>query len=265
MALSHRLPDGVVRVREVPIDRPPSLVHPGWRRSFPWLIQGTTTRRPGGLDFDLGLFSEGSPTQVIRSNWTELAEETGFSDVVHAKQVHGCAVHVISPSSKPAGDGALQLLDPADGHVTDQPGVLLAVTTADCVPTFVVDPDRRAVGAIHVGWRGAAAGILERSLETFGSAFGTAASELHLHFGPAICGSCYEVGPEVFEALGLEPPSAPTPIDLRRALAWRAVEAGVLPSRVSVSAHCTRCGDSGLYSHRAGDAQRQVGYLGIRP
>jgi YfiH family protein len=265
MSVSDRLPEGVTPVREVPIDRPPALVHAGWRRSFPWLVQGTTRRGGSDRSFDLGLFSGGSPTDAVRSNWAELAESTGFSEAVHAKQVHGCDLHVMSGESADEGAAVPRLLDPADGHLTDRPGTLLAVTTADCVPTFVVHPHRRVVGAIHAGWRGAAAGILERGLDALESAFDTAADELHVHFGPAICGVCYEVGPEVFEALGLEPPTGPTPIDLRRALAGRAVERGVQPSRITVSTHCTRCGDSGLYSHRAGDAQRQVGFIGIRP
>jgi copper oxidase (laccase) domain-containing protein len=140
--------------------------------------------------------------------------------------------------------------------------VLLAVTIADCVPVFVVDAGARAVCLLHAGWRGTAAGVLERGLERM-TARGMGA-DVHVHLGPAICGSCYEVGPEVFAALGEPVPSRPTPIDLRGVLARRAVAAGVDPSRVTVSAHCTRCTGSELFSHRGGDRGRQVGYLGIR-
>lgn len=85
-----------------------------------------------------------------------------------------------------------------------------------------------------------------------------------MHLGPAICGSCYEVGPEVFGALGLPTPDGPTPLDLRAALAERAAAEGVPSTSITVSGHCTRCTDSGLFSHRGGDAGRQVGYLGLR-
>jgi hypothetical protein len=89
--------------------------------------------------------------------------------------------------------------------------------------------------------------------------------DLLVHFGPSICGACYEVGPEVFSALGLDAPPGPAPLDLRGALAARAVAAGVRATNVSVSGLCTRCSRDGLFSHRGGDRARQVAYLGIAP
>lgn len=265
----------------------PALVHEGWADAFPWLVQGTTTRGSEGEPFDLGLFSGGAPEPDVRANWETLARATGASTVVHARQEHGADVRVweggpavdghepargVGPTIATAGggeegEGAASvpvLVDACDGHATDRPGVLLAVTTADCVPVFVVDPRRRAVVMLHGGWRGVAAGILERGLEVMRSSFGTDTAELHLHLGPAICGDCYEVGPEVFEALARPVPSGPTPIDLRTVLAERAVEAGVPTARVSISGHCTLCTGSDLFSHRGGDLHRQVGYLGVR-
>lgn len=283
--------------RSVPGSPPeglPALVHEGWRDGFPWLVQGTTTRGSDGELFDLGLFSGGMPEPLVRANWRTLARATGVSTVVHARQVHGAEVRVWrglpiveeDDSTRSAGAGTVTadgaqdgedaasvpvvassppvLVDACDGHATDRSGVLLAVTTADCVPVFVVDSRRRAVAMLHGGWRGVAAGILERGLEVLASSFGTGPRELHLHLGPAICGDCYEVGPEVFEALGQPAPAGPEPIDLRAVLAERAVEAGVRAERVTISGHCTRCTDSGLFSHRGGDAHRQVGYLGVR-
>lgn len=149
-----------------------------------------------------------------------------------------------------------------DGHVTDVEGVLLAVSIADCVPVSVVDPARRRVALLHAGWRGTAEGILERGLDELAGEAGAAG--LLVHLGPAICGGCYEVGPEVFEALGRPRPDAPSPIDLRSVLAERAVAAGVEGDHVSVSELCTRCEHDLLFSHRGGDSGRQVAYLGVR-
>jgi copper oxidase (laccase) domain-containing protein len=139
------------------------------------------------------------------------------------------------------------------------------VTVADCVPASLVDPERRAVALLHAGWRGVAAGILQRGLAVLGERWGSRPADLWLHLGPAICGACYEVGPEVFEALGLEVPAAPQPLDLRKLLAHGAAFAGVCEERISVSVHCTRCGGPELWSHRAGDRQRQAGFLAILP
>lgn len=251
-------------VVEIRVERPPALVHQGWRKEFRWLVQGTTTTGGGDVPFDLGLFSTGSEQAAVRRNWTELRRWTGSNRVAHAQQVHGCEVRVHNADSgDPRSDP--ELSEPCDGHATNQAGVLLAVTTADCVPVFIVDPPRRAVSAIHAGWRGAALGVLERGLDVMVECFDAQRIDLRVHFGPAICGACYEVGPEVFEALNLPVPAGPTPIDLRAVLVERAVVAGVDRSQITVSGHCTRCTRSGLFSHRGGNAERQVGYLGIRP
>ena len=245
-------------VAEVPLEAPPSLVHPGWRSAFPWLVQGTTTRGDGDDPFDLGLFSDASPPRAVLEHWERLRGDAGFRRAVHAHQVHGADVRIHGP-----GDAGLHLAEACDGHATAAVGVLLAVTTADCVPVFVVDPVRRVVALLHAGWRGAAGGILEAGMALMADRAGSRAEDVHVHFGPAVCGSCYEVGPEVFGALGLPEPEGPTPVDLRLALAHRAVAQGVPTGHISISAYCTLCHQGALFSHRGGDRARQVGFLGM--
>jgi len=249
-------------LRERPAARPPSLSLVEWGERFPWLVAGTTTRGVEPEPFDLGLFSGGSPGEGVRSRWEELRAATGMTRIVHAPQVHGAEVRAHGEAETRS---VPLLVSPCDGHATDRPGLLLAVTTADCVPVFLVDARRRAVSVVHAGWRGAAAGIVERALDLLSERWASEPADVHVHFGPAICGSCYEVGPEVFAALGRGEPERPTPIDLRAILAERVVERGVPGGQVSISAHCTRCTESALFSHRGGDRARQVGFLGIRP
>lgn len=265
----HRVANTPFRVvLESPEDSWPVLVLDEWRDALPWVVQGTTTSGGGlsegttGAPFDLGLFSEGSSEAAVRRNWRTLADGLQATAVVHAHQPHGCVVRAWVGETDVAEVPCL--VDPCDGHITRTPGVVLAVTAADCVPVFVVDPSRRAVAMVHAGWRGVAAGILETALESMADRFDTRPDDVRLHLGPAICGDCYEVGPEVHQALGQRVPASATPIDLRAILGNRAVVAGVSADRVSISGHCTLCGDVGLFSHRRGDAQRQVGFLGIR-
>lgn len=231
-----------------------------WVDRFPWLVHGITWRgAEGGTPFDLALFGAGDPGRA-RRRWHALGRETGLPRMVHGRQVHGAEVRLHEE-----GRPGLAATSVADGHITGTPGVLLGVTVADCVPVLVVDPARRAVAVLHAGWRGVAAGVLEAGLGALTDRLASRWADLHVHLGPAICGACYEVGPEVHEALGLPVPGEATPVDLRGVLARRAANAGVGVERITVSTWCTRCDSSPFFSHRGGDPERQVAFAGIRP
>lgn len=236
----------------------PLYVHPEWRADFPWLMQGTTARGDGIEPFDLGL-SGTTPVGAALDRWRALRAATGFGRAVHARQVHGA--ELLRHDGGPAGT---LVTEGYDGHLTMAADVLLTVSVADCVPIFLVDPERRAIAALHGGWRGVVAGILERGVALLGDVARSSPATLRMHVGPAICGDCYEVGPEVHEALGLERPATNTPVDLRAVLATRARALGLGPDHITTSAHCTRCGDSPFFSHRGGDPERQMGVLGLR-
>jgi YfiH family protein len=235
----------------------PLLEHPEWARSMPWLEQGITWRGDGGT-FDLGLAGE-TPVGVALGRWRAVRAALGFQGVVHSRQVHSGAVQV---HSHPV-DG-IQLGEGVDGHATCLPQVLLTVSVADCIPVSIVDPERRAIALLHAGWRGIVAGILEAGLARLAHQFGSRPQDLRVHLGPAICGDCYEVGPEVWEALGLERPAGPRPIDLRTVAARRLLRAGVTAASVSRSASCPRCDGATFFSHRGGSSGRQMAILGIR-
>jgi copper oxidase (laccase) domain-containing protein len=131
---------------------------------------------------------------------------------------------------------------------------------------FVLDPDTSAVALLHAGWRGTAAGIVERGIHRLVESWKAPPGRLWLHCGPAICGECYEVGPEVHAGVhpGREPPTANTPIDLRAAIAGRAEARGLRADQVSVSSHCTLCGEPDFFSHRGGSPGRQMAVAGVR-
>jgi polyphenol oxidase len=233
---------------------------PEWTDAMPWLINGITAGA------DMSLFGA-SPAGEVVPRWLRLGRDLACDHMVHARQVHEAAVlrHVrAAPGLLIAGD--------ADGHATDREGVLLAVSVADCVPISVVAPDVRAIALLHGGWRGVVAGILERGIDVLTSHYAADPAAMLVHCGPAICGACFEVGPEVPAALGLDAVDAVQGtgrtddrchVDLRAALAHRALALGVPAEQVSVSAFCTRCGDSPFYSHRAGCRERQISVLAV--
>jgi polyphenol oxidase len=239
--------------REEPGPGPvPSLVNSGWQRAFPWIVHGITHR-----EYDLRLAEDGLRPEG-HSRWEALAQGSRMGGLVVSRQVHGSRVRMHGTEIQ-----GPTLAPDCDGHATATPGILLAVTVADCVPVFLVAPEVRAVALLHAGWRGVAAGIVEEGVGTLAHALGAEPGDLHAWLGPAISGDEYEVGPEVHEGLGLPVPPGPAFLDLRRVVARRLIRAGLAPQGVGVSGTCTRR-DPRFYSHRGGDEGRQAAFLGIR-
>jgi hypothetical protein len=239
----------------------PLWQHVGWRERFPWLVQGTTGAGEVADPFDLGLFGK-SPVGRVLERWDQLRESTGMRRAAHSRQVHGAEL-----SAHESGDEkGLLIASGYDGHLTRAPGLLLTVSVADCVPVYLVDPPNRVVAIVHAGWRGVAAGIVERAIDRMKAWQSSEEDEAWLHAGPSICGGCYEVGPEVHERVwpGMAVPAQPAPIDLRTAIVTRALRKGLAAERISVSSHCTLCGPGSFFSHRGGSPERQMAVVGIR-
>ena len=212
-------------------------------------VRAFTTTRAAGSFSTLG----GEPVGDVTARWTRLQEElaTGGTRFATASQVHGGRVVLHA-----AGwEGWLRVRE-ADGHASLARGTAMAVTVADCVPVFVAHPTG-AVALLHSGWRGTAARIVERGIALLAPA--GPARELRVHLGPAICGGCYEVSAEVYAELTGRTVHAPTTVDLRAIIADHARAAGV--RHIDTSAACTRCDNDRFYSHRAGDAGRQLGVM----
>ena len=234
----------------------PLFAQPLWLDRFPWLVQATTGR--GSDQHDLSFFGR-SETGRVQGRWRALRTALAMEGVLHAHQVHGA--DIVEPDQLISG---ITILNDADGLVTAQGGLLLAVSVADCVPISLVDKHARGIALLHAGWRGVAAGILEHGVTRLLARTGGTANDLYCHFGPAICGRCYEVGPEVHEALGAPRPDRNLPVDLRALLVRRAFAVGVPDKQVSQSAFCTRCHQDLFFSHRGADRERQMGLLGLR-
>ncbi|MGI9077334.1 MAG: polyphenol oxidase family protein [Gemmatimonadaceae bacterium] len=209
----------------------------------------TTTRVAGSFSI-----ATDEPVRVVMQRWNSLRDHlaTMAPRLATARQVHGdsIAVHTAEWS------GWLRAAV-ADGHFAPSRGTAMAVTVADCVPVFLAHPSG-ACALLHAGWRGTVSRILERGVEVFCSR-GFAVEDLRAHLGPAICGQCYEVSPDVYGLLTGKDTAVPARVDLRGVLASQAFRLGV--SRISSSAFCTRCDNDRFFSHRAGDEGRQLGVM----
>lgn len=231
----------------------------GWTDALPNVIAGIATAETG-LDF--GLTTARTPWDLA-VGYESLAHTLGFPSVCVIRQVHGDRVVTV----RAPGNPGLSILGAADGLVGG-PGQLLVVTAADCVPVYLAADGGSAVGLLHAGWRGTAAGVLSAGLTALGDSCGVDVEDVHVHLGVAICGACYEVGPEVLTAFGVRHAKQEDEgtIDLRAQLAGQATAAGVPRSQISVSEHCTRCQPSRFHSHRGspGKAGRMAAYIGLR-
>lgn len=210
-----------------------------------------TTREAGTF----GIPEAGEDAEAI-ARWHALQRALaarGAPGLASAKQVHGTRVLVHGPVD--SWRGWLRI-DGADAHVLAGGGAA-AVTIADCVPVFLAHPSG-VVGLVHAGWRGVADGILGKAIRAMADA-GAAIGGLRMHCGPSICGRCYEVGPDVYERLTGFATKRSRQVDLRALLAEQAKELGV--TRWSASGDCTRCDNDRFFSHRAGDAGRQVAVI----
>lgn len=146
----------------------------------------------GGASGGLNLGTRcGDDAEAVRANRALLTSLLP-SEPVWLEQVHGTAVHRVSVRRHDAVEPR------ADASVTSLPEVVLAIVTADCLPVLFADVRGTTIGAAHAGWRGLAAGVLERTVEALRACAGDDA-EVVAWFGPAIGPAAFEVGDEVRE------------------------------------------------------------------
>jgi hypothetical protein len=207
----------------------------------------------------------GDDPSLVRDRRAAFATWLGFpsEDVVCAEQVHGTRIARVG-----AGDRGAPVPG-ADGLITDQPGVLLLLLFADCVPVCLFDPEAPSVGIVHAGWKGTAGRVAAGAVAAMVEAFGSPPERLRAVLGPSIGGCCYEVGPEVAEAVRLSAPDAggegrpgARPVvragrrgrphaDLAAANRAQLIEAGLRPESIEMIDLCTACRVDRFFSYRA--------------
>lgn len=168
------------------------------------------------------------------------------------KQIHSDTICIVSTEGE-AG--------PGDALATGTPGLLLEIRTADCIPILLMDPVRRAVAAVHAGWRGTEAQIAVKTASLLQDRFGC--HDLQAAIGPGIEVCCFEVGPEVSERFGA---AGRTRLDLVELNRSQLQAAGVKGERIYRVGECTQCRTDVYHSFRRDReaAGRMESAIGIR-
>ncbi len=273
-----------------------------------WLWHGFSTRKGGasraycaeGADSELNLgFTASDERAVVAENRRLLAE--AITGDTTTPMVTLCQVHsnlVVRVAALDAGRGQPQR---GDGLMTDEPGLLLAVQTADCIPVLVADRKRRVVAAFHAGWRGTVKRIVETGVGRMRLEFGCRPEDLVAAIGPGIGACCYAVGDEVLSSFesqfvygrklfrevydsdpvrlkypmlfltqrapGHSPIGPSLHVDLVEANRRQLLDAGLKPEAIRTVGGCTSCQQELFFSHRGaqGFAGRMMSVIGIRP
>ena len=142
--------------------------------------------------------------------------------------------------------------------ITDTPGLSLVVFSADCGTVLLYDPVHRAIGAVHAGWRGVAAGLVAKTALKMHDTFGTEPEDLLCALGPAIGPCCFETDDDVPAAMHDALGAQADPFLTRRGAKWhidlKAINAHWLKSlgvrHIDICPHCTACRQDLYWSHR---------------
>ncbi|MDI3279996.1 MAG: peptidoglycan editing factor PgeF [Bacillota bacterium] len=261
---------------EVPLGRAPLLFATG-------LVRHAFTTRRGGVSqgpfrwLNLG-WHVGDDPAAVRENRRRLLQALDLAPekLITAHQVHGTAVGVaeegvVGRREGPAGENFAGV----DALITAQPGLVLAVFVADCLPILLLDPRRKVVAAVHAGWRGTAGRAVVRAVEAMQKHFAVEAGDCLAALGPAIGPCCYQVGDEVAAEFrrtyaGWRDFLRPAQgggwrLDLWEANRQALQEIGVVDSNLSLSQMCTACHPELFYSHRrdGGRTGRMAALIGL--
>ena len=243
---------------------------------YPWLMNAFSTRKGGvskGQYAEMNLsFTVGDDPETVKENFRIFGDAIGIKreQMVYAAQTHTNNVMRVDPSCKGMGVLHDRNFDNIDGLVTDDPGVCLVGSYADCVPLYFVDPVRHCIGLSHSGWRGTVTKIGRNTIELMQKEFGTDPDDLICCIGPCIGKECYEVSADVAEEfkkaytsaqcdriyMPVEGKEGKYLLDLPMANCLLFEECGVRQENIILPDLCTSCNKELLHSHRASGGKR---------
>ncbi|HEX8968939.1 MAG TPA: peptidoglycan editing factor PgeF [Chloroflexota bacterium] len=221
---------------------------------IPGFVHAVTTRHGGvsqGRCESLNVsYSVGDSADNVDENLKRVGESVGLrrEDLFAAYQVHGRGVTAVDADSPPRPR--------CDVLMTRSRDRALMLRFADCTPVLLADPKRKAVAAVHAGWRGSASRAVTAAVSALVEAYASDPRDLLAGIGPAIGPCCYEVGGDVVAAFADRPGLINNGrLDLWEANRQELVDAGLPPEHIELAGICTRCHSDRFFSHRANGGQ----------
>jgi YfiH family protein len=185
--------------------------------------------------------------------------------IVSVHQVHGDGILVLDQPAKDwvSAQEKIAKAEGVDGYdaiVTNQPGLILAVRTADCVPVLIFDPEQRVIAAVHAGWRGTLRGVVPKTVRCMMDRFSCRPSAIIVGIGPSIRACCYEVGEMVLAPLAArysywqevakEVGEKKAMLNLQELIRRQLLELGVSVNQIETAQACTACDPERFVSYR---------------
>lgn len=252
-----------------------------WTDQFTGLTAGMTTKNDGEskepyLSLNLG-FHVGDELASVCANREKLGTQLEFplQDWVGAEQTHD--IHIRKVSKADRGKGSISYDDSfknTDGFYTNEPGILLTLCYADCVPLFFIAPKKRMVGVAHAGWKGTVKQIAAHMIELWRQE-GIESKDIFVAIGPSICEKCYIVDKHVIdlvqnilEDVEEKPYNLITAgqysLNLQKTNKLLLEKAGVPAQNIVVTGYCSSCDHSQFFSHRRdhGQTGRMLSFIG---
>lgn len=236
------------------------------------VAHGFSTRLGGvsqGIFSSLNLSANrGDDPGCVRENYRRFCAAIG-ADVEGLVMTHQVHEDTIREASR--ADILDDLLDPidyrVDGLITNQPGLCLTIYYADCIPVLLYDPVKKAIAAVHSGWRGTSLGIAPQAAAKMTALYGSNPADILAAIGPGIGPCCFETHDDVPSAMterlgpGVTPYCKPLEngkfaVDLKGILRWQLTQAGLTGGHVDTLSLCTACHPELYWSHRKMGDQR---------
>lgn len=242
-------------------------------------VQGFSTRHEGVSRTPYNSLNLGTNTNDqahnVEGNRSLMARAFGISheSLVTVRQVHGTDILVID---EPNEDYSHFLTVEGDAIITNQPGVMIGVCVADCVPILILDNEKQVAAAVHAGWQGTAAKLVSKTVLGMKSLFDCDPKKLQACIGPSIGKCCYEVDTPVkqafvqngmpWDSFAEQAGDGKWQLDMAAANRELLLGAGVPAARIQVSDMCVCCHRELFFSYRRdnGETGRQMGFIMLK-